>query len=157
VSLYISRCGKICNDDVKCGYDSVIKQTGGFKSVKVIERKRISPGKLCDRGRLRNWLTSTIKWSFLKITCYHRAIHWLFNEGLEKYAKQEISNAYWLVHVPYDATGLPETFFTRATSWGWLPGPVHGSTLTRCGYPDGSSIIKRSSILYQGNMNFWNR
>lgn len=138
----------------------IIKQTEGFKSVKIIERKDnlgLANSVIAGVTQLVNQYGKVIVFEDDLLSSPYTLNY--FNEALNIYAHQnKVMHIGAYMYPLKDADTLPETFFYRAaTSWGWAT----WDRAWKYFEPDINTLIsqfdqaKTLKFSIEGNMNFW--
>lgn len=138
----------------------LIKQTEGFKSVKVIERKEnlgLANSVIAGATQLVNEYGKVIVFEDDLLTSPCTLNY--FNEALNKYVNDDkVMHIGAYMYPLKEAGSLPETFFYRAaSSWGWAT----WDRAWKYFEPDVNKLIAQfdtAKILrfsIEGNMNFW--
>jgi len=138
---------------------ALIKQTEGFKSVKVVERKTnlgLANSIIAGVSQLVNEYEKVIVFEDDLLSSPYALSY--FNQALNYYANKEKVMHIGAYMYPLGDNDLPQTFFYRsATSWGW-------ATWARAWKhfePDVDKLIaqfdqkKILQFSIEGNMNFW--
>jgi hypothetical protein len=137
----------------------LIKNTSGFRSFEIIERKTnlgLANSIIAGVSGLVKEYGKVIVFEDDLITSPYTLQY--FNDALKRYVNDEKVMHIGAYMYPLKENGLPETFFHRiATSWGWA---TWGRAWKQF-QPDADLLIKQfdrkkiSDFSIEGNMNFW--
>jgi GT2 family glycosyltransferase len=138
---------------------ALIKQTEGFKSIKVVERKinlGLANSVIAGVSQLVNEYEKVIVFEDDLLSSPYTLSY--FNQALNHYADKEKIMHIGAYMYPLGDNDLPQTFFYRsATSWGWAT----WARAWKYFEPDVDKLIaqfdqkKVLQFSIEGNMNFW--
>jgi len=138
---------------------AIIKNTDGFKSIKVIERQEnagLANSVIAGVTQLINDYGKVIVLEDDLVTSPHTLTY--FNDGLNRYQNEERVMHIGAYMYPLKAENLPQSFFYRAaTSWGWA---TWGRAWKHF-EPNIDTLLnqfdskKKSAFAIDNTMNFW--